>query len=226
MENRPGRPSRLFASGYGPPREVDTWSVRKTGAWPFQARLHDKGKPVARRGRKARGLAQRDGSAAEGVRPMTTTFAAVLGRSRTAITALAGLVAIAIVFALAQNASAAVATFAPVDRTPTALVFKIHGVEATSIRRAYAQIRQANGHVQNRRLSTRKVRHAAATGKLTVPVVKAAQGKGRVKGVTQDTSAPDTSITSGPAAGSSTTDDSPSFSFNGSDNVGVSSFDC
>jgi hypothetical protein len=41
-----------------------------------------------------------------------------------------------------------------------------------------------------------------------------------------DTAAPDTSITAGPAEGSSTTSNSASFSFDGSDDVGVTGYEC
>ena len=55
---------------------------------------------------------------------------------------------------------------------------------------------------------------------------RGAKGGKPVADGTTDATAPDTSIAAGPAAGSSTTSTSASFSFNGSDNVGVAGYQC
>jgi len=47
-----------------------------------------------------------------------------------------------------------------------------------------------------------------------------------LEGASSDTTAPDTSISSGPAEGSTDTDGNVSFGFSGTDNVGVTGFEC
>jgi hypothetical protein len=155
--------------------------------------------------------------------------------SRSAIATIASLLSAFVVLSLATGAEASVKTFSPVAKTRKALVFKIDGVDPTSIRKASATLRHRDGRVRRKNLSACKMQRAAERGKLTLRRGPTQAKGSKVKvvlndpppdgGGTTDSAEPtvgdgtDTTSPDGSPPGTGITGDPPPDSSTGSDGV-------